>query len=155
MSDLTYCYLNWGVARIFGSGDIGSTGLVFGWSTPEEGHTWNDGTEALAEFRAPYTGRAGLLTVECAPFLREGLRRQSVSLHINGFLLGSWGLHDDRGHLVSVVIEPEQMFRRHDDVFLKCRWSMPNSYRPSDGGAGGDSRQLGLCFRSITLSEVD
>ena len=151
MSDLPYCYLNWGVARIFGSGDIGSVGLFSGWAAPEDGHTWNDGSEASGEFRAPYTGRAGQLTIECAPFIKEEVSRQIVVLFVNGFRLGSWKLQDDRSHNISVVIEPEQLFRRQDDVILKCVWTLPDSCRPSDIGAGGDSRQLGLCFRSIML----
>src|SRR5579863_935874 len=35
-----------GVIRLFGAADIGSRGMVSGWSAPEEGHAWNDGPEA-------------------------------------------------------------------------------------------------------------
>ena len=50
-----------GVIRLFGAADIGTAGMLMGWSQPEDGHNWNDGVEAVLAVRLEALLAAGVL----------------------------------------------------------------------------------------------
>jgi len=141
-----------GMSRFFGQTDIGRAGLLHGWSDPEEAHVWNDGPEAALRLitrkpRTPYR-----LTFEGEPFLSKGCPRQDMTLFVNGLRLGFWRLTEPRPHTLSVVIEPQQMFDRNGMTTLNLVWYLPTSVRPADVGLGSDYRELGVCFRMLTIT---
>ncbi len=155
MSEPSHVALNLGINRLFGTRDIGSSGLVSGWSLPEEAHTWNDGLEAVINLSISTVRQPCRLIFEGEPFLGEECPRQDVHVYVNGFRLGYWRLTESRTYEMSVIIEPEQLFQRQRHTIARCVWHLPNSIRPADIGTGSDSRELGFCFRSITLAGLD
>jgi hypothetical protein len=142
-----------GMTRLFGDCDLGSVGLLSGWSVPEEAHAWNDGPEVVFEMVTDKPDGALRLTVEGEPFLGAHISQQIITLYVNGFRAGHWRLTEARTHSLDVTLEPEQFFTRGDTAVAKCVWHVPGSTRPADLGHGSDTRELGFCFRSITVSK--
>ena len=140
-----------GIARSFGTRDMGASGLVSGWSEPEEGHVWNDGFDCVLQFAAPSLRKPCRLSFEGQPFIGKDCPRQDVVLFINGFRAGFWRLEESRLYTLAADIEPEHLFQRQGHTVGKCTWHLPDSVRPIDHGLGDDSRMLGFCFRSIAL----
>ena len=147
--------LDLGTTRIFGECDLGSAGLVSGWAEPEEGHTWNDGVEAVFQVFATRPASRCRISFEGEPFLSRACRHQDVALYVNGYHLASWRLNEARTYSLEAVIEPEQLFVRGNRVVARCVWCLPDSTRPADAGDGSDTRELGFCFRSVTITELD
>ena len=143
-----------GVTRLFGDCDLGCQGFTTGWSVPEQAHLWNDGFEAMLDVMVENVGSACRLTFEGEPFLSGECTCQDVILYVNGFRLGFWRLTEARTYSLSVAVEQEQLFARGDRALARCVWHLPQSVRPADLGLGGDSRQLGFCFRSLTLAPL-
>lgn len=141
-----------GTTRLFGNFDLGTSGLISGWSAPEDPHVWNDGPEAVMQIVTDPAHRTLRLTVEAIPFISGRVTSQDVTLYINGARIGFWRLRDSKPYLLSATIEPEQIFERDGKALLTCAFHIPNSAKPVDVGAGKDTRELGLCFRSITLA---
>ncbi|GAB0117264.1 hypothetical protein [Acidisoma sp. 7E03] len=141
-----------GTTRLFGNFDLGTAGLISGWSTPEDPHIWNDGPEAVMQIVTEPVRRTLRITVEAIPFIGGSITSQDVTLYINGVRIGFWRLRESKSHLLTGTIEPEQMIERDGKAILTCAFHLPNSAKPADVGAGKDSRELGLCFRSITLA---
>lgn len=142
-----------GVTRLFGDCDLGSTGLISGWATPEQAHCWNDGVDTTFEFEVMETSGSFTLTFEAEPFLNERCPSQDVCLYVNGFRIGFWRLKEAQTYQLCAPIEREQLFDRAGMMTAKCVWHIPNSARPLDIGLGADIRELGLCFRSMTFAE--
>jgi len=143
----------WGLGRLFGSCDIGSNGLISGWSDPEPAHVWNDGPDAHFRLSFPGPARRAVLSVEGMAFIRPRQPSQDITLYVNGFRLGFWRLFSAGGDTLSAAIEPEQMFARGDQVVLDCTFHIPTCVRPMDLGEGNDRRQLGFCFFSVLVRE--
>jgi hypothetical protein len=143
-----------GTTRLFGNYDIGTTGLISGWSSPEDPHVWNDGPEAVLQLSTIIVKHPLRLTFEGVPFIGGKCTFQDVALYMNGARLGFWRLREPRAQMLSAIIEPEQIFERRGKAMLTCIWHLPQSVRPVDVGAGKDTRELGFCFRSITVSSA-
>lgn len=141
-----------GTTRLFGNFDLGTSGLISGWSLPEDPHIWNDGPEAVMQIVTSPVRRTLRLTVEAIPFISGSVTSQDVTLYVNGARIGFWRLRESKSFLLSGTIEPEQVFERDGKALLTCAFHLPNSAKPVDVGAGKDGRELGLCFRSITLA---
>jgi hypothetical protein len=143
--------LGQGLTRLFGVHDVAESGLVSGWAAPEEAHIWNDGLQSVLRFKTERVSKSRVLTFEGEPFLGGDLRFQDVTLYANGFRIGFWRLHEVRTYILSATIEPEQFFERSGASVVTCLWHLPGSARPVNLGMGSDTRELGFCFRSITL----
>ncbi|HTH99301.1 MAG TPA: hypothetical protein VL752_00015 [Acidisoma sp.] len=141
-----------GTTRLFGNFDLGTAGLISGWSAPEDPHIWNDGPEAVMQIVTGPVRRTLRVTVEAIPFISGNVTSQDVTLYVNGSRIGFWRLQESKSYLLSGMIEPEQIFERDGKALLTCSFHLPKSAKPVDVGAGKDSRELGLCFRSITLA---
>jgi hypothetical protein len=141
-----------GATRLFGNLDLGTAGLISGWSAPEDPHIWNDGPEAVMQIVTSPVRRTLRLTVEATPFISGSVTSQDVTLYVDGFRIGFWRLRESKSYLLSSTIEPEQIFERDGKALLTCVFHLPKSAKPVDVGAGKDGRELGLCFRSITLA---
>ena len=142
-----------GVGRLFGEGDLGRHGLLSGWAAPEEGHVWNDGPEAVLRLRTSRPRAPCTLSFEGEPFLGKGCTRQDVVLYLNGFRVGFWRLAEPRTYRLAATIEPEHLFERDGAAVARCVWHLPDSVRPATLGRGTDTRELGFCFRTLTLAE--
>jgi hypothetical protein len=139
-----------GATRLFGNYDLGKTGMISGWSNPEDPHVWNDGPEAVFQLSTASVKHPLRLTFEGVPFIGGRCTFQDVVLYVNGARLGFWRLREPRSQLLSAIVEPEHMFERRGKTVLNCIWHLPQSVRPV--GVGKDTRELGFCFRSITVS---
>jgi hypothetical protein len=143
-----------GMTRLFGQCDLAATGLVSGWSAPEEAHVWSDGPEAVLQVLTEVPRSRVRLTFEGEPFLAPGVERQAMTLFVNGYRVGFWRLAEPRTYTLSVTLEPEQVLTRGETALLSCVWHLPGSARPADLGQGEDTRELGFCFRSIAVAEI-
>jgi hypothetical protein len=141
-----------GATRLFGNFDLAGAGLLSGWSSPEDPHIWNDGPEAVLQIVTEPVKRSLRLSIEGTPFIGGGCNLQEVTLYVNGMRAGFWRLRESKSYILSATIEPEQMFERNGHAILTCVWHLPRSARPVDMGLGKDTRELGFCFRSVTLS---
>lgn len=144
-----------GVTRLFGNCDLGSLGFLEGWSLPEDAHIWNDGPEARLKIEMAAPRKTCHITFRGMPYLAAGCLRQDVTLFVNGHLIRTWRLTENKNYELSGMIEPEQFFNRRGRALVQCVWQIPNSVRPSDLGIGSDDRELGFCFRSLLIVEED
>ena len=143
-----------GVTRYFGNIDLNRAGLLSGWAQPEEAHNWSDGCQAVHTVFIIDPGQGCVIEVEGEPFFGERSGRQDIILHVNGFQISRWRLANSGPCVLSAMIEPEQLFRRDGSMFLRCAWSFPDSISPAALGMSDDTRELGFCFRSITISKA-
>jgi hypothetical protein len=144
-----------GVTRLFGNGDIGLSGLVSGWATPEDAHLWNDGAGAIMELTVPPPDRRYTLELEGEPFIDSECPSQEMTLYCNGFWIGCWKFEERKSYTLYTPIEPEQLFIRHDMAFARLVWLLPQSTRPAGSKWNDDGRRLGFCFRALTFRHAD
>lgn len=144
-----------GIIRLFGKADIANRGLISGWAAPEEGHTWNDGLEAVQSLEAvqPPAG-AVTLTVEGVPYVFGEARRQDITLYANGYRVGFWRMPERRVATLVARIEPEQWVVRRGLAYLNLTWHLPDSMRPADLGDGADGRNIGFAFRTLLIADA-
>lgn len=140
--------------QFFGRGNTGDN-LLFGWAAPEENQNWNDGTEVGYQLRVlPPPRTACIIRIEGAPFINAQLRRQTITMYVNGLRLGWWSLSDPQRVWLEVRIEPEQWLIREDVAIGDIRWHIPQSISPHELGISADERRLGFCFVSIVVSST-
>ena len=140
-----------GVIRLFGAADIGSRGMLSGWSDPEDGHTWNDGLEAVFGIAVRPPLERYELIVMGEPYVTRIRPAQDVTLYGNGHRLDFWRLSGRNETPLSAVLEPEWWFVRARLARMTLRFHLPNSARPRELNDGLDGREIGFCFRSICL----
>ena len=143
-----------GVIRLFGAADIGSRGMVGGWSAPEEGHTWNDGIEAVYGISVrPPLARFGLIVMG-EPYVTRARPAQELTLFGNGWRIAAWRMTARIDTVLTVTLEPEWWFTRGGRSVMRLLFYLPNSSRPKDLNDGQDGREIGFCFRSICLRQI-
>jgi hypothetical protein len=143
-----------GVIRLFGAGDIGTRGLISGWSGPEEGHNWNDGVEAAYALavRPPVTRL--LLAIMGEPYVTRARPLQEVTMFGNGYRLGYWRMNARVETVMMVPLEPEWWLSRGTKALMRLTLHLPNSVRPCDINDGQDGRELAICCRSLCLRSM-
>jgi hypothetical protein len=143
-----------GVVRLFGAADLGTQGMLSGWSGPEDGHTWNDGVEAtyLLAMRPP-VGRTVLL-VGGEPYVSRARPVQELTVFGNGYRIQMWRMTARVETTLVIPLEPEWWFQRGQRAIMRLSFYLPNSSRPKDIADGVDGRELGFCFRSLCLRAV-
>lgn len=140
-----------GVIRLFGAADIRSRGMVSGWSQPEDGHTWNDGLEAVYAIKVlPPVARFGLIVMG-EPYVSRVRPIQELTLYGNGYRVAFWRLNGRTETALTSVLEREWWFEREGYATMRLMFHLPNSARPKDLNDGQDGREIGFCFRSICL----
>jgi hypothetical protein len=144
-----------GIQRLFGTCDIRTAGLGRNWATPEEGHVWNDGPNASFFVSSDMPKGRCLLGFEGEPYIRPGCSKQDITLYVNGLRLGFWRLTDTVSYQLLAPVEPEQWLARGKEGLLHIIWHLPDSIQPASLGDGEDRRELGFCFRSFTVRELD
>lgn len=135
-----------------GNHPLGKTVLVSGWAQPEESHIWNNGPESDMQIAVDETDRALRIEVVGIPLIHARRPFQDITLFVNGFRIGFWRLRKAEVSLLSATIAPEQIAPRGGKVGLQISWHIPFSVSPSTLGAGADSRELGFCFHTLSLS---
>lgn len=143
-----------GVIRLFGAADIGTRGMVSGWSEPEDGHNWNDGEEAIYALAVGQPLRRMMLTILAEPYVTRARPTQDITLFGNGFRLGFWRLGTRVETMLMVVIEPEWWLLRGNRGLMRLTLHMPHCTRPKDINDGQDGRELALCCRSLCLRQT-
>lgn len=144
-----------GVMRLYGRADIATRGLVSGWAVPEEGHTWNDGLDAIQWVEAVQQPAGPVtLTVEGVPYVFGEAKRQDITLYANGYRVGFWRMPERRLSTMTTRIEPEQWVVRRGLAYLNLTWHLPGSMRPNDIGDGADGRLIGFAFRTLLIADA-
>ena len=143
-----------GVIRLFGAADIGTAGMLMGWSQPEDGHNWNDGVEAVYALtvRPPVTRLSLALMGE--PYVTRARPVQDITLYGNGLRLGHWRLTARVETALMVALEPEWWLARGSKALMRLALHLPGSVRPADINDGPDGRELAFCCRSLCLRPI-
>jgi hypothetical protein len=140
-----------GVKRSFGLRDVGAHGLISGWATPEDEHTWNDGPTADLAIGTKSVQSDYRLDIQGRPFLAPGCESQDVTLFANGLFVGYWQLREAKPYVLSATIDNSVFVKKSGLGVAKLTWLVPKSCRPSELRLGDDHREIGFCFQSITL----
>jgi hypothetical protein len=143
-----------GVIRLFGAADIGTKGLLSGWSGPEEGHTWNAGVEAAYALAVKPPVTRLLLTLMGEPYITRARPVQEMTLFGNGYRLGFWRMSARVETVLQVVLEPEWWLERGSRATMRLLLHMPHCVRPKDINDGQDGRELAFCARSLSLRPI-
>ena len=143
-----------GVIRLFGAADIGTKGMVSGWSGPEEGHNWNDGVEAACAVAVKPPVTRLMLSVMGEPYVTRARPAQEITLYGNGYRLGFWRLSARAETALLVALEPEWWLERGAKAVMRLMLHMPHSVRPKDINDGQDGRELAFCYRSLCLRPI-
>lgn len=125
-----------------------------GWSYPEDGYTWTNGTEAKLELPI-HKQPDSTVTLQAVlePFLGKNLRHSQVlGVSVDGHRAASLDLTSPGAKEVSLVL-PAHLFTQGSIVDLT--FSIPRATSPKHEGLGEDSRQLGVAFHSIRLTVDD
>jgi hypothetical protein len=126
-------YLETNLTRTFGLGDLNERILLAGWALPEENHIWNDGIEASLIIRMRTLPPMQVsLKIEGLPFIEQSVKRQDVTLYVNGYRIGFWRLNTREKYFLHAEIEPEHWLVRNGDAYAKCVWHLPHSTRPCE-----------------------
>ncbi len=141
-----------GHTRLFGAIDIKSEGLVAGWSEPESGHTWNDGYDAVADLELESESRKLKLVIEGIPFISDEVRKQDLTIFVNGIRVGFWRFSSPERVVVEAPLPwTTGLGKGLGENKLRLTFHLPDSVSPSELGKGDDIRRLGFCFYNITL----
>lgn len=141
------------MTRLFG--DIDRASLLFGWSEPEDDHVWNNGPEAAHRIVIPHSDLPLVLSLEVLPFIGGSCLHQEVTLYVNGIRVKFWRLRTGEIHQLEAALPPHCIMGKGETALLNCIWHLPCSTSPQDAGVGGDLRELGLCFRALTISQIN
>lgn len=120
----------------------------YGWSAPEDGFTWTDGTRSQLRLPAPAPAPSFHLEIDANPFLVPPmLTSQRLEIAINGTPIG---VIDPVPAGRATLIVPGAVLGKRDwiDILL----SQPRAARPCDLGWGDDDRALAVSFRRLTLT---
>jgi hypothetical protein len=138
-----------------GTEGIGGRGMVAGWASPETGHNWNEGFEAVLLLSTSGMTGPTMLVVEGTPYITDVQPAQDLTVYVNGHYAGFFRLTQSDDSELRVNIEPECWFHRNDAAVLKVVSHLPNSIRPIDVGDGRDRRQLGFSFHSLYWNKAE
>lgn len=128
------------------AGEPGVALLGGGWSDPEAGGVWSDGTEAL--LRLPITTTATWkIGLHAQPY-PAGTTQRLITVRVGEQAVAAQ-TYPPAGSGAPKPLE----FTVHDNrpVVLEMPWAMA----PRDLGTGGDSRRLGVCLHRIVMERID
>jgi hypothetical protein len=139
--------LHWEQPLAFDQGETNRY-LWYGWSGPEPGFRWNEGTEAAVVFSLNETGPARL-EMRLAPFVLPGrVAQQRLTLALNGCNLSPrMTLTDGAPQTLSFSL-PEGCLAAHNELIF----TLPDAVSPQSSGLGNDSRLLGVRVEWLRLA---
>lgn len=123
--------------------------ITQGWSGPEEGHRWTDGQTAVFLFSLPRPENDLILNVTVTPFLAGRLKRQNLSIWINGVKLQDVLLTS--GNMQNLTIKiPRNYF---EEGVQRITFKLPDAISPKYLGIStDDDRRLGIAFHTLTMN---
>jgi len=142
-------FYKWGETLDFGSGGNSLPYRLGGWSGPEAGISWNDGTKAELAF--PMLPPKGPVVMElfAKPFLVDGkVDRQRLRVLVNGQPAGEITLI--KPDFQEIVVEiPANLFGASGAAALSLE--TPDAASPREIGAGPDQRRLAIAVKTLKL----
>ncbi len=130
----------------FGLNGSAEDSQLSGWSSPENGYTWSDGSIALIGIGAPDAPFGFFLEVDWQPALRAPyLSRQIVIVEINSQIVGTFAI--DRAGPFAFLCPPQRKSARR----LIVGFRFQNAFRPCDFGSSPDRRNIALAFSAIRV----
>jgi hypothetical protein len=133
----------------FFSGYHGAKFLSHGWSTPEKGHCWSNGSQAEISFRIGSQPHNDLLLyISCQGFLAGGLiDHQDVDIYVNEQFLTKWQVNDLKWFDLTI---PQNLIN-NDCITIKFMINQPLS--PFEHNLSSDKRKLGISLNYMVLFE--
>jgi hypothetical protein len=133
----------------FGGANNSQAYRVSGWSQPEVGFTWTEGTTAVLRFGGLPTGeslqmKANLTGLTKAPQLVS----QPVEVYANGQKVGDWNVIDKKEYSVAIPAAANNM-----GGTLTIELRIPKATSPKALGLSTDPRILGLCVFDVTIEK--
>ena len=122
-----------------------------GWSTPEQGFTWTEGSKSILKIPRPPEVCDYQLLLTIGLFLPPGQTWQRVGISINGHFL-SRQLVSSHGNIALWL--PAGILLASSDT-LVLQFDLPDAARPCDFGINSDSRALAISLFAITLIRIE
>jgi hypothetical protein len=136
------------VEIVFGAGGNARSLTEFGWSPPEDNHTFTIDDRSLLTFAPPADAPEYRLEMDIAPFLAPpALTSQRLEVLVNGELVETL---DPVVSGIAVCPVPGRLIRGHDRVDILL--VHPGATRPCDVDVAPDPRRLTVMFRRLTLT---
>jgi hypothetical protein len=134
---------------VFGLDGNEEAALGFGWSGPERGYRWTDGS--ACEVWLDHPGERNVtVSIEAWPFVHPpALTRQVAEILVRDAPLGTLSYTVPSRQAVYVPATSAGRGR-----ILRLRCGLPHAARPVDLGWGSDDRQLGLGFFRVVVHAV-
>ena len=138
----------WNSELIFGSGGNAVKYQQEGWSKPDRGITWTNGSRATIILNVlPLPDSPVDLNINASAFLVDKvLDAQIVRVFINGNYSGAWDITESGFHQHTITIAPDLFVESGIQVIT---FEIPTSAIPADLGVNEDKRTLGLAFSSF------
>ena len=121
---------------------------VAGWSSPEPGHTWTDGSAAVLRFNLKTKDGALLLRVRMSGLTKApDLPFQPVEVKVNGVHVTDWQVAGESDYSATIPAEAAKK-----EEVMTVQFTIPKATSPSALGTGADDRTLGLNVALLTIS---
>ncbi len=141
----------------FGSGGNGGRYCVNGWSNPEPGCTWTDGSLASLSFTLPSSTGPVILLLKAggmhgevrAPSEHASVPSQRVQVSVRGQTIAEWEVTEETLH--AAVIPGDLVPSPTNAVAID--FALPDATSPAEMGHGGDARKLGLRVSAAAIIE--
>lgn len=135
-----------GTAILFGEGGGDTPYLLDGWSVPEKGFRWTEGSQAGLAMAIPAPSTDLVLDVRFATVLTgPGSPVQRVVVSANGTRLSEWQVKAAGSHTATI---PKGVLA---NGILNLRFELPDATEPPKLNASSDSRMLAVGFHSLTI----
>lgn len=122
--------------------------LLTGWSQPEPGWRWTEGTSAALEFSVPKIGRDLALRARLSALTRPAdVPKQRAIVYATGEKFAEWevgGVADFKAVIPAAVAETADA--------LRIELQTPDAVSPSALGIGDDPRVLGVCVYELQIT---
>jgi hypothetical protein len=123
---------------------------VSGWSTPETGFTWTEGTAAILAMRVPPTDSPVTLKMKAAGSIKEPeLPFQPVEVYVNNEKIGDLQVANTAEFSAPI---PQGLTKGGGLLTIALR--TPKAASPKTLGLNEDTRVLGIRLFNIELSKV-
>ena len=131
----------------FGSGGDVDRFLVYGWSEPESGWQWTDGTAAAMEFEMPPVNEPLVVRAKLSGAANPpALPFQPTDVFANGRQIGHWEVAELAEFEATI---PAEIAARGGTLALEFR--MPRAASPKELGLGEDQRVLALRWYEVNI----
>jgi len=134
----------------FGIGGEAELYLGPGWSGPEKGFTWTDGTRSslILPMNAPQSNL--LLNLKFSPFLTNNqLDHQRLNIWFNGHLIKNYTISKSGSQTIVVEID-RTLFSENIQTL---NFELPDAISPYEIGNSKDTRTLGIAVQTFSLTE--